>query len=72
MESVAAIFSVVARKHFGVFEDPVCENASIFRRLSQGCFVVESEPDNEKAPENKIQARNAQTLTRARARCRRN
>jgi hypothetical protein len=35
MESVAAIFSLVARKHFGVFEDPVCETASIFRRLSQ-------------------------------------
>jgi hypothetical protein len=39
MESVAAIFSLVA-KALGAFEDPVCENVSIFRRLSQGCFVV--------------------------------
>lgn len=53
MESVAAIFSLVARKHFGVFEDPVCENVSIFRRLSQGRFVAQSKPDNEEAQENK-------------------
>jgi hypothetical protein len=53
MEAVAAIFSLVARKHFGVFEDPVCENVSIFRRLSQGRFVAQSKPDNEKAQENK-------------------
>jgi hypothetical protein len=49
MESVAAIFSLVARKHFGVFEDPVCENVSIFRRLSQSRFVAQGKPDNEKA-----------------------
>jgi transposase len=39
MESVAAIFSLVARKRFGVFEDPVCETASIFRRLSQAASL---------------------------------
>jgi hypothetical protein len=53
MESVAAIFSVVARKHFGVFEDPVCENASIFRRLSQAASLSPRKSDNEKAQENK-------------------
>jgi hypothetical protein len=63
MESVAAIFSLVARKHFGVLEDPVCEDALIFRRLSQGRFVAQSKPDNEETQENKTQR--GQTLTRA-------
>jgi hypothetical protein len=55
MDSVAAIFSLVARKHFGVFEDPVCENVLNFRRLSQGRFVAQSKSDHEKAQENKTQ-----------------
>jgi hypothetical protein len=52
MESVAAIFLVVARKHFGVFEDPVCENAYL-SPPEPSCFVVPRKSDNEKAQENK-------------------
>jgi transposase len=54
MESGAAIFSVVARKHFGVFEDPVCENASIFRRLSQAASLSQESQTMKKHKNTKL------------------
>jgi hypothetical protein len=39
MESDVATNSVVAGIRLGGIQDPVCENVSIFRRLSQASFV---------------------------------
>jgi hypothetical protein len=55
----------VARKHFGVFEGPICENVSIFRRLSQGCFVAQSKPDKENSQENNTKVQSGKPLHEA-------
>ncbi|HEY9806667.1 MAG TPA: hypothetical protein V6D04_08865 [Candidatus Obscuribacterales bacterium] len=52
MESVAAIFSLVAGKRFGACKDPVCENVSIFRRLSQSASLSQQKSNYEKASED--------------------
>jgi hypothetical protein len=57
MESDAAIFSLVAREARWCWPDPVYENVSVFRRLSQASFVGESKERMKKQGKTKTKSK---------------